>query len=44
MIDKEEYQLIVDAAVLYYLEGKIQSEIAKTSLSGINCIMLVFVN
>lgn len=29
MIDKEEYQLIVDAAVLYYLEGKIQSEIAK---------------
>jgi len=29
LIDKEEYQLIVDAAVLYYLEGKIQSEIAK---------------
>lgn len=29
MIDKEEHQLIIDASVLYYLEGKTQSEIAK---------------
>lgn len=29
MLSKEEYQLIVDASVLYYLEGKTQSEIAK---------------
>ncbi|MCF8019714.1 conserved protein of unknown function [Petrocella atlantisensis] len=30
MLDKEEYQLIIDASVLYYLEGKTQSEVAKT--------------
>lgn len=29
VLDKEEHQLIVDAAVLYYLEGKTQNEIAK---------------
>ena len=29
MLDKEEHQLIIDASVLYYLEGKTQSEIAK---------------
>ncbi len=29
MIDKEEHQLIIDASVLYYLEGKTQSQIAK---------------
>lgn len=29
MIDKEEQQLIIDASVLYYLEGKTQSQIAK---------------
>ena len=29
MLDKEEQQLIIDASVLYYLEGKTQSEIAK---------------
>jgi len=29
MLDKEEHQLIIDASVLYYLEGKTQSQIAK---------------
>lgn len=29
MIDKDEHQLIIDASVLYYLEGKTQSQIAK---------------
>jgi len=29
LIDKEEHQLIIDASVLYYLEGKTQSQIAK---------------
>ncbi len=29
MLDKEEYQLTIDASVLYYLEGKTQSQIAK---------------
>ena len=29
MLDKEEQQLIIDASVLYYLEGKTQNEIAK---------------
>lgn len=29
MLDKEEHQLTIDASVLYYLEGKTQSEIAK---------------
>lgn len=29
MLDKEEHQLIIDASVLYYLEGKTQNEIAK---------------
>lgn len=29
MFDKEEHQLMIDASVLYYLEGKTQSEIAK---------------
>lgn len=29
MLDKEEQQLIIDASVLYYLEGKTQSEIAR---------------
>jgi len=29
MPEQKEYQLIVDASVLYYLEGKTQSEIAK---------------
>lgn len=29
MLNKEEYQLIIDASVLYYLEGKTQSQIAK---------------
>ncbi len=28
MVDKEEQQLIIDASVLYYLEGKTQSQIA----------------
>jgi len=29
LLDKEEHQLIIDASVLYYLEGQTQSEIAK---------------
>lgn len=29
MLDREEHQLIIDASVLYYLEGKTQNEIAK---------------
>ena len=29
MLDKEEHQLIIDASVLYYLEGQTQSQIAK---------------
>jgi len=29
MLDKEEHQMIIDASVLYYLEGKTQNQIAK---------------
>lgn len=29
MVDKEEFQLMIDASVLYYLEGETQSQIAK---------------
>jgi DNA-binding transcriptional regulator LsrR (DeoR family) len=29
MLDKDEHQLLIDASVLYYLEGKTQSQIAK---------------
>jgi len=29
LLDKDEHQLLIDASVLYYLEGKTQSEVAK---------------